>query len=51
MSIKLPVDLLQQIDAKSAAQDLNRSQYFRRLAKVDLLVVPPAPPVKQEVAA
>lgn len=36
VTVQFPPDLLAQIDEKAKRLDLNRSQYFRRLARIDL---------------
>jgi metal-responsive CopG/Arc/MetJ family transcriptional regulator len=36
ISLTLEPDLLEKIDNRAKALDLNRSQYFRRLARADL---------------
>ncbi len=36
ITVQLTPDLLAQVDARAKALDLNRSQYFRRLARLDL---------------
>lgn len=36
VTVQFPPDLLAKIDEKAKRLDLNRSQYFRRLARVDL---------------
>lgn len=36
VSLKIPADLVTQVDARIRKLDLNRSQYFRRLARADL---------------
>ena len=45
VTLKLPVGLLREVDDKAARMDLNRSQYFRRLARRDLRL-----PVKRSAA-
>jgi metal-responsive CopG/Arc/MetJ family transcriptional regulator len=36
VTVQLTPDLLVKVDARAQALDLNRSQYFRRLARLDL---------------
>ena len=36
VSLKIPADLVAAVDARIRELDLNRSQYFRRLARQDL---------------
>jgi metal-responsive CopG/Arc/MetJ family transcriptional regulator len=36
VSVQLEPEVLEKVDAKATALDLNRSQYFRRLVKNDL---------------
>lgn len=36
VTVQLTPDLLTQVDERAARLDLNRSQYFRRLARLDL---------------
>lgn len=47
ISVTFPEDLLEQIETRIKALDLNRSQYLRALARRDLETVPK----KSEVAA
>ena len=35
ITVQLTPDLLENVDARAQALDLNRSQYFRRLARLD----------------
>lgn len=39
VSLVVECDLLEKVDKRVAALDLNRSQYFRRLAREDLMRV------------
>jgi metal-responsive CopG/Arc/MetJ family transcriptional regulator len=36
VAVTLPEELLEQIDRRARQVDLNRSQYFRRLARADI---------------
>ena len=44
VSVTLAPDLLARVDARAAELDLNRSQYFRRLARLDLASQPASAP-------
>lgn len=56
ISVTLNTALLDEIDERAKKMDLNRSQYFRRLAREDLTrplqqpANPPAPAAAAEVA-
>lgn len=36
ITVQIPLDLLEKLDAEAARLDLNRSQYFRRLVRQNL---------------
>lgn len=55
VAVTLPIGLLKAIDERARELDLNRSQYFRRLVRADLieasLSTPTPQPEKAEVGA
>lgn len=56
VAVKMPPELLREIDAHVAGLDITRSQYFRRLIREDLkragkIAQPEATPAPEEVAA
>lgn len=44
VSVSIEADLLRQVDERVAELDLNRSQYFRRLAREEIERTKPAQP-------